>query len=89
METALAAPKGGKGAPAKGKPSKKKATPAKKSPKGAKAAKPAKAESGAPREGSKTAYWRCSSPKTEPPSPKLGRRWAGSGTRSGNSWPAP
>jgi hypothetical protein len=51
-------PKGGaqgaKGAPAKGKASKK-AAPAKKSPKVAKAAKPAKPESGAPREGSKTA----------------------------------
>jgi Protein of unknown function (DUF3489) len=51
-------PKGGaqgaKGAPVKAKASKK-ATPAKKSPKGAKAAKPAKPESGAPREGSKTA----------------------------------
>src|SRR6516225_959176 len=46
---------GAKGAPAKGKSSKK-TTPAKKSPEGAKAAaKPAKAESGAPREGSKTA----------------------------------
>jgi hypothetical protein len=43
-----------KGAPAKGKSSKK-TIPAKKSPKGAKIAKPAKAESGAPREGSKTA----------------------------------
>jgi hypothetical protein len=51
-------PKGGvqgaKGAPAKGKSSKK-ATPPKKSPKGAKATKPAKPESDAPREGSKTA----------------------------------
>jgi hypothetical protein len=52
-------PKGGaqgaKGAPAKGKASEK-ATPAKKSPKSGKAtAKPAKPESGTPREGSKTA----------------------------------
>jgi hypothetical protein len=51
-------PKGGaqgaKGAPAKGKSSKK-TTPPKKAPKGAKAEKPAKADSGAPREGSKTA----------------------------------
>jgi Protein of unknown function (DUF3489) len=51
-------PKGGaqgaKSAPAKGKSSKK-ATPAKKTPKATKAAKPAKSESGAPREGSKTA----------------------------------
>jgi Protein of unknown function (DUF3489) len=51
-------PKGGaqgaKGAPVKGKATKK-ATPAKKAPKGAKAAKPAKPEAGAPREGSKTA----------------------------------
>ena len=50
-------PKGGaqgtKGAPGKGK-SGKKTTPAKKSPKGAKASKTTKAESGAPREGSKT-----------------------------------
>jgi hypothetical protein len=46
---------GGKGAPAKGKASKK-ATPAKESPKSGKAtAKPAKPESGTPREGSKTA----------------------------------
>ena len=45
---------GAKSAPAKGKPSKK-AIPAKKSPKGAKASKTTKAESGAPREGSKTA----------------------------------
>src|SRR5215468_2258621 len=47
-------PKGGaqgaKGAPAKGKATKK-ATPSKKLPKGAKAAKPAKPEAGAPREG--------------------------------------
>jgi hypothetical protein len=51
-------PKGGaqdaKGAPAKSKSSKK-PTPAKKSPKAAKPAKPPKAESGVPREGSKTA----------------------------------
>jgi hypothetical protein len=53
-ETANTAPKGAKGERAKGK-SGKKATPAKKSPKGGKAAKPAKQESGAPREGSKTA----------------------------------
>ena len=47
--------KSAKGAPVKDK-STKKATPAKKSPKGGKAAaKPAKVESGAPREGSKTA----------------------------------
>ena len=45
---------GAKGAPAKGKSSKK-ATLAKKSPRVAKTAKPAKPESGAPREGSKTA----------------------------------
>jgi Protein of unknown function (DUF3489) len=55
-ETANAAPKGAKSAPAKGK-SGKKATPAKKAPKTpkAKAPEPAKSESGAPREGSKTA----------------------------------
>jgi hypothetical protein len=46
--------RGAKGTRAKGKSSKK-ATPSKKAPKGAKAAKPAKPESGAPREGSKTA----------------------------------
>ena len=47
--------RGAKGAPAKGKTSKK-ATPSKKSPKGGKApAKPATPESGAPREGRKTA----------------------------------
>ena len=51
-ETANTAPKGGKGAPAKGK-SGKKTTPAKKAPKGTKASKPAKREGGA-REGSKT-----------------------------------
>ena len=51
VETAPAAPKG---APAKGKSSKK-TTPAKKSPKGPKAPKPAKPEAGPPREGSKTA----------------------------------
>ena len=55
-ETANTAPKSGKGAPAKSK-SGKKATPTKKAPKtpGAKTLKPAKRESGAPREGSKTA----------------------------------
>jgi hypothetical protein len=55
-ETANAAPKSGKGAPAKGKSSKQ-PTPAKKAPKTprAKAPKPAKRESGAPREGTKTA----------------------------------
>jgi len=51
-------PKGGaqgaKGAPAKGKATKK-ATPSKKLPKGAKAAKPAKPDADVPREGSKTA----------------------------------
>jgi hypothetical protein len=54
VETAPAALKGAKGAPAKGKSSKK-ASPAKKAPKGAKASKPAKSEFGVPREGSKTA----------------------------------
>jgi Protein of unknown function (DUF3489) len=56
VETANAAPKGAKGTPAKGKSSKK-ATPAKNAakPPKAKAPKPAKRESGAPREGSKTA----------------------------------
>jgi hypothetical protein len=54
VETAPAAPKGAKGAPAKGKASKK-TSPAKKSPNGPKAPKPAKPESGALREGSKTA----------------------------------
>jgi Protein of unknown function (DUF3489) len=55
-EAANTAPKGGKRAPSKGK-SGKKSTPAKKAPKTpkAKAPKPAKRESGAPREGSKTA----------------------------------
>jgi len=53
-ETAPAARKGTKGAPTKGK-SEKKATPAKKAPKAKKGTKPAKADSGAPREGSKTA----------------------------------
>jgi len=56
VETAPAAPKGTKGAPAKSK-SGKKTTPAKKAPKTptAKTPKPPKRESGAPREGSKTA----------------------------------
>ena len=56
VETVNAAPKGGKAVPAKGR-SGKKTTPAKKAPKTprAKAPKPAKRESGAPREGSKTA----------------------------------
>jgi hypothetical protein len=54
VETANAAPKGGKGASAKGKSSKK-TTATKKSPRGAKAAKPAKAEPGTPRKASKTA----------------------------------
>ena len=54
-ETANAAPKGADGKRAKGK-SGQKATPAKKAPKTrSKATKPAKTESGAPREGSKTA----------------------------------
>jgi hypothetical protein len=54
-ETAATAPKGAKGERAKGKPGKK-GTPAKKAPKApSKATKPAKPESGAPREGSKTA----------------------------------
>jgi hypothetical protein len=55
-ETANAAPNGAKGERAKGK-SGKKSTPAKKAPKTpkAKAPKPAKRETGAPREGSKTA----------------------------------
>jgi len=56
VETASAAPKGAQGAPAKSK-SGKKTTPAKKAPTTpkAKTPKPAKRESGAPREGSKTA----------------------------------
>ena len=54
-ETANAAPTGAKRAPSKRKLGKK-ATPAKKTPKTrSKATKPAKAESGVPREGSKTA----------------------------------
>ena len=54
-ETANTAPQGAKGEPAKGK-SGNKATPPKKAPKPrSKGTKPAKKESGAPREGSKTA----------------------------------
>ena len=54
-ETANTAPKGAKGERAKGKLGKK-GTPAKKAPKTrSRATKPAKGESGAPREGSKTA----------------------------------
>jgi hypothetical protein len=54
VETANAAPKGAKGERSKAKPGK--STPAKKAPKmRSKATKPAKAEAGVPREGSKTA----------------------------------
>ena len=53
METAPTAPKGGKGAPAKGKASKN--TTAKKSPKGPRLPNLLRPESGAPREGGKTA----------------------------------
>ena len=75
-----------KGAPAKGKATKK-AIPAKAAPKAKKAAK--KEESAGPRRAAKPLKWSpCSSARTVPRWWRLWKRWAGKSTRSGALWPA-
>jgi hypothetical protein len=79
---------GAKGAPAKGKSSKK-AARSKKSPKVAKAAKPAKAESGTPREGSKTAQVVAMlQRKNGATLSEIMEKMGGRSTRFAASWPA-